>query len=404
LIKGAGKGSKAVEKARNATQKHIELLGQHTASFDSTGGKIGSGDDPYVLSRGVMHRLNKQILEENSNRQDLIAVQNNFASFEAHVIKVVQEGLGQFNTVISKQADISKSLYGDMVGTAQRVPADFEWNGFVKRNGAVLIDPQAPERNINSVSFPNQLHRATIPLISGSLERRTKLLRRYETNYYVITPAKYLHEFKTDDDFAKDPIPDVSLFLPDCVVGAVDGDKFAIKGKDTSKSKIGVSMHTTHDYNFKAHTSADATKWWEIIRQAAGQVTNDKPDVSTPSSPASQATAEGEKFGTLPPRRATNGSEAVGQESGTTAAATTSLADEKAMLAAEHAERAHAAGEHPALASSSPAAAAAPATSAPVRSAPAPSAPAPTAAAAPPAASSHPAPTSAGPGETTAKS
>src|ERR1700753_40994 len=271
LVKGAGKGSKAVEKARNATQKHIELLGQHTATFDSTGGKIGPTNDPYILARGVMHRLNKQILEENANRQDLIAVQNNFASFEAHLIKQMQEGLGQFNSVISKQADITKSLYGDMVGTAQRVPGDFEWNGFLKRNTGVLIDPQAPERNINSVSFPNESHRSTIPLISGSLERKTKLLRRYETSYYVVTPAKYLHEFKTDDDFAKDPVPDLSLFLPDCVVGAVAGDKFAIKGKDLSKGKIGVSIHTTHDYNFKAHTADDAAKWWALIRQAAGQ-------------------------------------------------------------------------------------------------------------------------------------
>jgi hypothetical protein len=225
-------------------------------------------------------------------------------------------------------------------------------------------------------------------LISGSLERKTKLLRRYETSYYVVTPAKYLHEFKTDDDFAKDPTPELSLFLPDCVVGAVAGDKFAIKGKDVSKGKIGVSIHTTHDYNFKAHTAADATKWWELVRQAAGQVTNEKPDTSTPNSPVSAQTAEGEQFGTLPPRTT------HGQESGTmgSAAPHPAAADEKAMLAAEHAERAHAA-EGPAATT---AAAEGPATThaQPTSAAPAP-APAP-ATAAP---ASHPPPTTAGPGE-----
>lgn len=38
LNKGAGKASKAVDKARADSQKHIELLGQHSASFDSRGG------------------------------------------------------------------------------------------------------------------------------------------------------------------------------------------------------------------------------------------------------------------------------------------------------------------------------------------------------------------------------
>lgn len=345
MVKGAGKGSKAVDKARNATQKHIELLGQHSASFDSSGGKITAADDPYVLSRGVMHRLNKQVLEENANRADLISVQDNFASFEAHVIQTMQSGLGQFNTIISKQSDISKSLYGDMVGTAQRVPVDYEWQGFLNRNGNVLIDPNAPERNINQISFPNQQHRSTIPLISGSLERKTKIMRKFETNYYVITPSKFFHEFKSDDDFAKDPSPEISLYLPDCVVGALDGAKFAIKGKDVSKSKIGVSMHTTHEYNFKAHTPMDAAKWNDVLKEAAGHITTDKMTIdSTPSSPAIQHSAEGEKFGAI---AAASHTTPHTQESGTTGAVApaTSAADEKAALAAAERERAHAAGE-----------------------------------------------------------
>ena len=110
LVKGAGKGSKAVDKARNSTQQHIERLGQHTATFDSTGGKVAANDDPYVLQRGVRHRLNKQIIEENNNRQDLIQVQNSFAQFEAHVLQTLQHGLGQFNQVIGKQADQTKLM------------------------------------------------------------------------------------------------------------------------------------------------------------------------------------------------------------------------------------------------------------------------------------------------------
>ncbi|KAL6710132.1 hypothetical protein ACN47E_009923 [Coniothyrium glycines] len=290
LTKGAGKGSKSVDKARQQTQKQIELLGQHTATFDSHSGSLKASDDPYILQRGVNHRLNKQVQEENNNRQDLISVQNSFAQFEAHIIQEIQQGLGKFLQVVSIQADHTKSAYGDMIGTSQRVPLDFEWNGFIQRNNTVLIDPSAPPRTMASISFPNQNHRSTQPLISGSLERKGKIMRSYDTNYYVITPSKFLHEFKTDDDFAKDPTPELSLYLPDCMIGAVNGQKFNVKGKDVSKGKLGGAFSMSHELQFKAHTPQAAGQWWEVIQQAAGTVTNEQPD-SAPASPVTGGTA-----------------------------------------------------------------------------------------------------------------
>lgn len=109
-----------VDKARATTQKHIETLGQHTASFESTGGKVSAADDPYILQRGVRHRLNKQIVEENNNRQDMIQVQNSFAAFEAHVMEAIQNGLGQFNGVVSKQADQTKIMVSNIIFKSRR--------------------------------------------------------------------------------------------------------------------------------------------------------------------------------------------------------------------------------------------------------------------------------------------
>ncbi|KAF2123261.1 hypothetical protein BDV96DRAFT_15973 [Lophiotrema nucula] len=293
LTKGAGKGSKAVDKARIVTQKHIELLGSHTAAFESHGGKMTATEDPYVLQRGVMHRLNRQIQEENNNRQDLISVQNSFAQFEAHIIQTVQHGLGQFMQVMSTMQEQKKAMYGDMVGKSQAVPLDFEWNGFIQRNSGILIDPSAPTRSVTNVHFPNQDHKSTQPLIAGSLERKGKIMRSYDTNYYVVTPSKFLHEFKTDDDFAKDPVPEVSLYLPDCIVGGCNGQKFNIKGKDVSKGKVGNTFSMNHEFQFKAHTPAAANQWWEIIRQAAGSVTNELPESSVPTSPVTSKTSPG---------------------------------------------------------------------------------------------------------------
>ncbi|KAF2224536.1 hypothetical protein BDZ85DRAFT_261133 [Elsinoe ampelina] len=314
LTKGAGKGAKLVDKARNTTQKHVELLGQHTATFDSTGGKVTAADDPYILQRGVYHRLNKQIVEENNNRQDLLTVQNSFAQFEAHVVQTFQDAINQFNQTVGHQADQQRTMYGDITANSSAIKPDFEWNGFLQRNSQVMIDPNGPSRRIDDVKFPNQDHRSTQPMIAGSLERKSKILKKYETSFYVVTPSKFLHEFKTDDDFAKDPTPENSLYLPDCVVGALDGVKFQVKGKDASKG-FASKFSMSHDFQFKAHTPNDAQKWHEIIKQVAGQSSNELPD-SGPNSPASR-TGSG-SF----PEKAT-GTEAVpGQTTGTTTGTT----------------------------------------------------------------------------------
>ena len=284
LTGGAGKASKAVDAARQTSQKHIDALGQNSASFDSSGGKVGGSNDPYVLQRGIIYRLNKQILEENNNRQDIIAVQSSFAQFEAHVLTTVQTALNAYNQFMSGQCDRQKAIYGDVASTAGNIPLDFEWNGFAKRNAGTLVNPNAPPRTMDGITFPNQNHRATKPLIEGSLERKSRggmgALGGYKSNYYAVTPAGYLHEFKDNDNFAKDPVPEHSLYLPDTTIGAVDGTKFTIKGKDSSGSKISQKMSISSEYQFKAHTASDAQAWHKIIAEISSG------SASSPTSPA----------------------------------------------------------------------------------------------------------------------
>jgi len=293
LTKGAGKGAKSVDKARNTSQKQIELLGQHTAAFDSSSGAIKAHDDPYILQRQVYHHLSKQVLEENNNREDMLSVQNHFAQFEAHVVQTFQNGLAQFNSIMQNQTEQTRNAYGDMIGVAQRITPDFEWNGFVKRQNHLLIDASAPKRSVEQIGFANQNHRGTQPLIAGSLERKGKLMKSYSTSFYAVTPSKYMHEFKTDDDFAKEPSPETSLYLPDCVIGAVDGVKFNVKGKNSGKGML-AKMSMGHEYQFRAHTPQDAQKWHDIISSQAGQTTNETPTSPVGEEPAYQSLPPGE--------------------------------------------------------------------------------------------------------------
>lgn len=293
LNKGAVKGSKEVSKARNDTQKYIELFGQHTAAFSASGGRIDPANDPYILQRGINHRLNKQVLEENNNRHDLLAVQESFMQFEGHVIETIQQALAAFLQCVGVQEERQKTMISDMVATAQKIPSDFEFKGFVSRNSSTLIDPSVPQRTLSNISFPNQGHTSTKPLMAGSLSRKSRIaLKGYDTGYYVVTPSRYLHEFKDDDDYKSDPTPVLSLYLPDCTVGGLNGDKFNVKGKDASKGKMGSAMAMAHELGFKAHTSSDAEKWWTVIREAAGESNLSS---SVPTSPMEKGTTSGQQ-------------------------------------------------------------------------------------------------------------
>ncbi|KAI9040014.1 PH domain protein [Aspergillus affinis] len=271
LQAGASKSAKAVDKARSITQKHIELLGQQSAHFDAAAGnKVDQSHDPYILRRGINHRLNKQVIEENNNRQDIIAVQNNFQQFEAHVVQTIQTSMEQFVMFVNNQLERQRTMYSDMLGAAQRVPPDFEWVNFITNNHQTLVDPDAPPRSLSNITFPNQDHHSTKPLMEGALERKSRaVIKGFNSGYYVITVARYLHEFKDNDDFRRDPTPELSLYLPDCVLGAIDGVKFSVKGKDVSSGKVGNAFHTNTELNFKAPTPSDAEKWYNVIKDAA---------------------------------------------------------------------------------------------------------------------------------------
>ncbi|KAL2018275.1 hypothetical protein VTK56DRAFT_1029 [Thermocarpiscus australiensis] len=289
LAHGAEKSAKEVEKARNTTQKHIELLGQHTASFESVGGKANPSDDPYVIRRGVLHRLSKQVMEENNQHNDLLAVQNNFQAFETHIVQVIHQAMEAFTSFAGGQALKVQALHADMLGAAQRIPPDFEWKAFVKRSADALVNPNEAPRTIESIQFPNMDHPSTKPLIEGSLERksRNKLSWGYQTGYYVVTPSKFLHEFKDDDNLRRDPTPELSIYLPDAVIGAPHGDKFNVKGKDRS-GHMGGKLAGTSELAFKAHSPAEAQKWFDVIHRVAGAA---GPLTTTPGSTSEAAAA-----------------------------------------------------------------------------------------------------------------
>lgn len=207
--------------------------------------------------------------------------------------------MATFNQFVGAQAQTDQNLYADMLLSTQSIPPDFEWKGFQQRNAHLLVDPSSQPRTIDAINFPNQNHASTQPLIEGTLERksRNKLsMGGYTTGYYVVTPAKFLMEFKDNDNVRKDPSPELAIYLPDATIGGINGEKFNIKGKDQSGG-VGAKLSGTSELAFKAHTSSDAEKWYQIIREMAGNKPAEAFSGSEPNSPTSPRQASGSSMG-----------------------------------------------------------------------------------------------------------
>ena len=141
-----------------------------------------------------------------------------------------------------------------------------------------------------------------------------------------------MHQFKSDDDLRKDPSPEISLYLPDCTIGALKDERFTVKGKDASKGKIGSAMAMSHEIAFKAHTPSDAQKWYNVIATATGaaNVTNESPDTA-PTSPVDSRDVSGQH---LPPTSVQTQGLPQGQTTGTVQQTPTSATQQTPTSAA----------------------------------------------------------------------
>lgn len=200
-------------------------------------------------------------------------MQQNLAAFEQHVVEVIQQAMSSFHQFMGDQAQKDQAVYADILSKVQHILPDFEWKGFISRSGHLLVDPNTSPRSVNDITFPNQNHKSTQPLIEGTLERKSRniVLTGYSTGYFAVTPGGFLHEFRDNDNIRRDPVPELSIYLPDAIIGVAKGANFHIKGKDVSGG-LSSKLSGTSEFMFKAHTPEDAEKWAAIIGLLANSI------------------------------------------------------------------------------------------------------------------------------------
>lgn len=290
-LKGPGlKTQKEVEKARSSTQKYIELLGQHVSSFGT--GRLEKPKnelDPYVIKREVLASLNEQVIRENTQADSIISTQNNFQTLERHIVQVIQQSVYIVHQTVCDYSSAQIETFQSISDQFQGIQPDHEWNNFVANSNGVLIPEDAQKRELSNLTFSNADHESTIPIIEGILQRKSALVKQYNSGYFVLTPTKFLHQFKSQDA-TLDPLPEFSLYLPDCSLGKAATQssgkyKFVITGKEK-----GTFIAKKHAFAFKASTYSEMVAWHEALAKAVGVSEDATESVTSPviESPVSE--------------------------------------------------------------------------------------------------------------------
>ena len=155
-----------------------------------------------------------------------------------------------------------------VIAIAMQIPPGKEWEAFAYREPS-LLKPDHKPRNPATVPFPFSDHKLVKPVLEATLGRKSTMLKRRISSYYVLTAAGFLLEYK-DSDPIMHPDPTLSLKLSDCELGNPPSRSgkagFTVRGKDAGKSFGG----RTHEYTFRADNMEQATQWWNKIEQFVG--------------------------------------------------------------------------------------------------------------------------------------
>ena len=266
-----GKLANSVARERELSNKMISDLARSITLLKNTPMSVSAREDPYAANQAVHRQLQRQVNEENALQKSIIIMQQNSAHFEEGIVRSIQSAWQTFDEWSGRtSAQIQDTWLGLGVHMRSLEP-NAEWIAFASRSDH-LLDPDTPLRNPETIDYPGKDDPSVIPVHQGILERKKRFTKSYKESFYVLTPAGYLHEHGSSDQ-TRHPQPELSLFLPECTLGApstaaANTHKFHIEGRKLGGAQSGgFSLGREYAYTFRARSHEELMEWWNDIKQ-----------------------------------------------------------------------------------------------------------------------------------------
>jgi PH domain len=263
-----GKLANSVAKEREMSTKMITDLAKSITLLKNAPMSVTAKEDPFSANSAVYRQLQRQVQEENALQKSIIIMQQNSAHFEEGIVRSIQSAWQTFDEWSGRMSAQVQDTWLSLGVTMRGLQPNSEWIAFAARSDH-LLDPDTPLRNPETIDYPGKDDPSVIPVHQGILERKKRFTKTYRESFYVLTPAGYLHEHSSSDPI-RHPTPVLSLFLPECTLGApstmaAKSHKFHITAAKSDKPLA--SLRGEHAYTFRARSHSEMMEWWNDIKQ-----------------------------------------------------------------------------------------------------------------------------------------
>ncbi|KAI8641388.1 hypothetical protein BD408DRAFT_418198 [Parasitella parasitica] len=223
--------------------------------------------DPFLINLGIIHAVRELCDHENRLHDNILNLQKETGIFEQKIVENTRYVLQKLQEFRLKNKIEHKEFIGKVVETFNGIRPTLEWNEFVRRNQYNLILENSAYKTENMVEYPNQDSKFVRAIKIGPLQIKTGVMKGWTEGVYLLTPAGFLHGYKTPKHFQTNPLrPNYTVFVPHCSIERDQEGSFELRGKD-KRSSMGLGTR----YTFRARNSKDAQEWFEALLRIADQ-------------------------------------------------------------------------------------------------------------------------------------
>ncbi|KAL0097547.1 hypothetical protein J3Q64DRAFT_1670813 [Phycomyces blakesleeanus] len=247
-----------VDRLVSRLDKNLKTITQVPEQADQIG-------DPLLLSQGKQS-IKTLYDQENTLHDQMLNLQQEVCVFEQNVVESLRLVFQEFKKFRLESKIDSPSLVNDIEAKFNAIRPQTEWKDFVQRNQFNLVREDATYKSDRLISYPNQNHHLVQPIKEGPLERKSALRKSWVEGFYILSPAGFLHGYKSPDMFYEDPMnPESTVFLPRTKFSTDNTDEdgtFELRGKDAQ-----VTLGLEKTFIFRAINDRDLNRWLKNITQ-----------------------------------------------------------------------------------------------------------------------------------------
>ncbi|KAI8981666.1 hypothetical protein BDF20DRAFT_862594 [Mycotypha africana] len=269
ISKDKGLKNSHIFDGRMHVDRQITRLDKGIQHFQRAPLQANESEDPFMLNLSIIHSIRGLCDRENELHDNIITLQKETGIFEQKIIENVRHTIHNFQEWrIQNKLEVPDYLARVMDHFDQVKPGT-EWNEFIRRNQYNLLSENSSYKTEQMVDYPNKNSRYCRAVKVGPLHHKSGAsVRGWVEGMYILTPAGFLHGYKTPQQFQNNPTaPSYSIFVPHCNLDRNDSDdSIELRGKE-KRSALGLGTH----HVFRARNRRETQEWFDALAHTCDQ-------------------------------------------------------------------------------------------------------------------------------------